>query len=69
MSDVEQGGATVFTGLKIGVWPKKGSALFWHNLHRTGEGDYRTMHAGCPVLVGNKWGMFEHYIFFLCHLV
>lgn len=34
----------------------QGTAVFWYNLHRSGEGDYRTRHAACPVLVGNKWG-------------
>jgi prolyl 4-hydroxylase len=56
MSDVAQGGATVFTKLNVGVWPKKGSAVFWHNLQASGERDFRTLHAGCPVLVGSKWG-------------
>lgn len=32
------------------------AALFWWNLHRSGEGDSDTLHAGCPVLVGDKWG-------------
>ena len=35
----------------------KGSAIFWWNLKKSGEGDYLTKHAGCPVLVGSKWGM------------
>lgn len=56
MSDVEQGGATVFTTIRLTLWPKKGSAVFWWNLHRSGEGDYRTRHAACPVLTGDKWG-------------
>lgn len=34
----------------------QGTAVFWYNLFRNGEGDYSTRHAACPVLVGNKWG-------------
>uniref|UniRef100_A0A7N6BS50 Prolyl 4-hydroxylase subunit alpha-1 n=1 Tax=Anabas testudineus TaxID=64144 RepID=A0A7N6BS50_ANATE len=32
-----------------------GTAVFWYNLFASGEGDYSTRHAACPVLVGNKW--------------
>ncbi|XP_066197902.1 prolyl 4-hydroxylase subunit alpha-2 isoform X1 [Saccopteryx leptura] len=55
MSDVEAGGATVFPDLGAAIRPKKGTAVFWYNLLRSGEGDYRTRHAACPVLVGCKW--------------
>ena len=32
-----------------------GSAVFWYNIHPSGEPDDLTRHAGCPVLYGHKW--------------
>ncbi|XP_066912755.1 prolyl 4-hydroxylase subunit alpha-1-like [Clytia hemisphaerica] len=55
LSDVEAGGATVFTVGKTAVFPSKGDAVFWYNLKRNGIGNPRTRHAACPVLVGTKW--------------
>ncbi|XP_056600705.1 prolyl 4-hydroxylase subunit alpha-1-like [Triplophysa dalaica] len=55
MNDVEIGGATVFPKAGVALQPKKGSAVFWYNLHKNGDVDLRTEHAGCPVLRGNKW--------------
>lgn len=51
----EKGGFTVFTDLKTALRPSKNDALFWYNLLRSGEGDLRTRHAACPVLLGVKW--------------
>lgn len=58
MSDVQQGGATVFPALRTALWPKKGTAAFWFNLYASGNGNYLTRHAACPVLAGSKWGEF-----------
>ncbi|XP_030369271.1 prolyl 4-hydroxylase subunit alpha-1-like [Scaptodrosophila lebanonensis] len=55
LSDVEQGGATAFPFLNFAVKPQLGNVLFWYNLHRSSDMDYRTKHAGCPVLKGSKW--------------
>lgn len=55
MSNVSQGGATVFTSLDLALWPEEGTAAFWYNLHSSGGGDYFTRHAACPILQGSKW--------------
>ncbi|XP_061396385.1 prolyl 4-hydroxylase subunit alpha-1-like [Musca vetustissima] len=55
LSDVDLGGATAFPQLRLAVPPIKHSLLVWYNLHRSLEPDYRTSHAGCPVLKGSKW--------------
>lgn len=55
LSDVEKGGATAFPYLSIRVAPRKGSAVFWYNLKQSGDDDYITRHAACPVLLGSKW--------------
>ena len=58
LNDVERGGWTAFPRAGIAVEPKKGSAAFWWNLKRNGNGDPMTLHGACPVLLGFKWGRF-----------
>ncbi|XP_068147659.1 prolyl 4-hydroxylase subunit alpha-1-like [Drosophila tropicalis] len=55
MTNVQQGGATVFPPLRITNFPKKGSALIFSNLDNNISPDPSTLHAGCPVLFGSKW--------------
>lgn len=55
MSDVSFGGLTAFPRLGVALKAKKGSAAFWYNLHTSGDKDSATLHAGCPVLIGEKW--------------
>ncbi|KAH8406939.1 hypothetical protein KR222_000888, partial [Zaprionus bogoriensis] len=60
LSDVLQGGYTVFPKLNVYLKPTKGALVMWYNLHKNLEIDTRTQHAGCPVLegakrIGNVW--------------
>lgn len=55
LGDVSRGGATVFTDLGIGAPPVKNAALFWYNYTPDGHKDPRTLHGGCPVIIGQKW--------------
>ncbi|EDW80820.2 uncharacterized protein Dwil_GK11733 [Drosophila willistoni] len=55
LTDVQQGGATVFPFLRLSYFPKKGSALIFRNLDNAMSGDKDSTHSACPVLFGNKW--------------
>uniref|UniRef100_A0A8C4VSR4 Prolyl 4-hydroxylase subunit alpha 3 n=1 Tax=Gopherus evgoodei TaxID=1825980 RepID=A0A8C4VSR4_9SAUR len=57
LSSVDAGGSTAFIYANLSVPVVKVSGtLFWWNLHRNGAGNGDTLHAGCPVLAGDKWG-------------
>nr|KAI8737383.1 prolyl 4-hydroxylase subunit alpha-3 [Biomphalaria glabrata] len=55
LSNVQRGGSTVFTRVGVAVAPKKNMALFWYNFDPAHQKDDLTHHAGCPVLIGQKW--------------
>lgn len=55
LNDVKAGGATVFPEVKTRIPVAKGGAAFWYNVRPSGVTDPRTLHGGCPVLVGSKW--------------
>jgi hypothetical protein len=44
------------------------AAIFWYNLLHTGLADEATLHGGCPVLIGEKWGSCLFFSFFLISL-
>jgi len=58
LSDVEEGGATNFVGLKLPVKPKKGRALLWPSVYSSDpmEKDPRTDHEAQDVIEGVKFG-------------
>ncbi|XP_066305162.1 prolyl 4-hydroxylase subunit alpha-3-like isoform X1 [Branchiostoma lanceolatum] len=55
LSDVEAGGATVFTRLNLTVPAVKNSAVLFHDLKKSLAFEQDSEHAGCPVLMGSKW--------------
>ena len=57
LSDVEEGGETVFPTLDIKVKPKRGRALIWPSVKSDSpeEQDPRTVHAAAAVLKGKKY--------------
>ena len=56
LNDNLGGGGTVFPLLGVGVRPRKGSVLFWYSLSHDGRRDGLSLHGGCPVVHGVKWG-------------
>lgn len=55
LCDVTRGGGTDFPRLMKTVEPKQGRALLMHNCDPSGRPDPRTLHAGLPVVDGEKW--------------
>ncbi|KAG0727500.1 Prolyl 4-hydroxylase subunit alpha-3 [Chionoecetes opilio] len=55
LNDVRAGGRTAFPEAGIALTPQKGAAVLWFNMKRNGNFNPRTLHGGCPVLLGQKW--------------
>jgi hypothetical protein len=55
LNDVPQGGETVFPDRGVTVRPGRGRAVMFRNLLADGAPDVHSLHAGLPVLAGEKW--------------
>jgi prolyl 4-hydroxylase len=55
LNDVKAGGATILPEIKLSVYPKKGSALYFSYFNSKGQIDPTTLHGGAPVIEGEKW--------------
>lgn len=55
LNDVEQGGETCFPEIGLSVLPKQGSAAYFAYANSLGQVDPLTLHAGAPVIAGEKW--------------
>jgi prolyl 4-hydroxylase len=55
LNDVEEGGETSFPSIHLSITPKKGAAAYFEYGNSLGQVDPLSLHAGCPVLAGEKW--------------
>ena len=55
LNDVAEGGETTFPSIHLTVSPKKGSAVYFEYCNSRGQVDPLSLHAGQPVLQGEKW--------------
>uniref|UniRef100_A0A182WSJ3 Prolyl 4-hydroxylase alpha subunit domain-containing protein n=1 Tax=Anopheles quadriannulatus TaxID=34691 RepID=A0A182WSJ3_ANOQN len=55
LSDVTNGGYTIFPKLRVAIRPQKGTAAFWYNLKDTGEGNVQMKYSICPLQDDQKW--------------
>jgi prolyl 4-hydroxylase len=55
LNEVERGGETVFPECGLEVAPRRGSALYFEYCNEDGQLDPLSLHAGAPVVAGEKW--------------
>lgn len=55
LNDVEQGGATDFPDAGLSVLPRQGCAVYFAYTGPFGQVDPLSLHAGLPVVAGEKW--------------
>jgi prolyl 4-hydroxylase len=57
LNDVVAGGETVFPEVGLSVSPRKGHAVYFEYANSRQQVDYLSLHAGAPVLEGEKWAV------------
>lgn len=55
LQEPQEGGDTYFPELELSVRPRRGCAVYFEYHNAAGEVDSRCLHAGMPVLRGDKW--------------
>lgn len=55
LNDVDDGGQTSFPSINLAITPKKGAAVYFEYCNRQSQVDALTLHAGEPVIRGEKW--------------
>ncbi|SMF92242.1 prolyl 4-hydroxylase [Paenibacillus uliginis N3/975] len=55
LNDVEEGGETAFPMLNLSVFPNKGMAVYFEYFYSNHRLNELTLHAGSPVIKGEKW--------------
>ncbi len=55
LNDEYHGGSTCFPTLQLDIGARRGDVLHFHNLGADGLGHRDSLHAGLPVITGEKW--------------
>jgi prolyl 4-hydroxylase len=55
LNDDYRGGRTCFPRLDLTIEPRRGDLLHFHNVSADGRGHQDSLHAGMPVVAGEKW--------------
>jgi prolyl 4-hydroxylase len=57
LNDVPEGGETFFPEAALSVCPRKGHAVYFEYCNDANQLDHLTLHAGAPVIAGEKWAV------------
>jgi prolyl 4-hydroxylase len=57
LNDVPNGGETVFPAIGLSVSPRRGNAVYFEYANSRQQLDGKSLHAGAPVLEGEKWAL------------